>query len=636
MSDNNWTIEDSLQTYQISRWGEGYFGISKDGDMCVYPDKTPSGPVINIKDVIKEVEEEGIGFPVVFRFHDILRSQVKNLNELFRQVIKEAEYDGKYMGVYPIKVNQLREVIEEITDIGAQYDYGLEAGSKPELLAVLAYNNNPNALTILNGYKDKEYIELAMLGTMIGRKIVIVIEKLSEIKTVLELAKTFQCEPILGVRAKLNSKAAGKWTESSGEFAKFGLSASEILDLVEILKSENKLHWLKLFHFHVGSQIPDIRSIKECIVEGARIYANLMEMKVPLEYFDVGGGVGINYDGSNSNTDSSINYTLEDYVGDVVFILKDICELHNVSHPNIVSETGRAVCAHHSCVITKVFGEVNLTKHQNIETEPNKNDHHLIKNIKECFSELNEANYQDVYNDACMIKDEVNSAFKLGILNLKERSIAETLYWSICHKIIEYTKDNKQIPEEFIKLRSILSDKYLCNFSLFQSAPDTWAINQILPVVPISRHTERPSHQCTLADITCDSDGKINSFLGPEKHNPTLQIHELNETDYFVGLFLTGAYQDVMGDMHNLFGRLNEVHVFCDDDDPTDFYIEEIIHGNTAAEVLSIMQYNPTELCRKVKYDIDQRIKEGKIKPRYGVKLTDFFEGCLNSYTYLS
>jgi len=360
-------------------------------------------------------------------------------------------------------------------------------------------------------------------------------------------------------------------------------------------------------------------------------------MGVGLEYFDVGGGVGINYDGSQSNSFSSTNYSLEDYIADVVYILKDICDLHKVKHPNIVTETGRAVCAHHSCVITKAFGEVNLTINQKIETNHHPDDHHLIKNIKECFHDLNEKNFQEVYNDISMIKDEITSAFKLGVINLEERSIAESIYWSICHNILNITRDKDYVTNEIKELKTTLSDKYLCNFSIFQSAPDTWAINQILPVVPISRHNEKPSHSCTIADITCDSDGKISNFLGPEEINSTLPVHQLVKgEDYFLGLFLTGAYQDVMGDMHNMFGRLNEVHIFCDDDDPTDFYIEEIIHGNSAAEVLSIMQYNPTELCRKVKVDIDSNIKQGKIKPRSGVKLIDFYEACLNSYTYLN
>ena len=635
--NSNWSIDDSLHSYQIKRWGEGYFGINTTGNLCVYPTKDEQGPTIDVRAVIDEAKKEGVSFPAVFRFHDILRSQVRILNETFNTVIKEANFKGEYHGVYPIKVNQLREVVEEITDVAKDYNYGLEAGSKPELLTVLAYNTNPKSLTILNGYKDKDYMRLAMLGTQIGRNIVIVIEKFSEIFKILEISEELEVEPLLGVRAKLSSKSSGKWADSSGEFAKFGLSIPEIMDLVSLLKEKNKLHLLQLFHFHVGSQIPDIRTIKECINEGARIFANLVQLGAPIKYFDVGGGVGINYDGSRSNSASSTNYSLRDYIGDVVYILKDICDLSNISHPNIVSETGRAITAHHSCVITDVFGNVNLTKHKNIETIPNEDDHQIIKRIKDLYKNLNHANYQDIYNDACIVKEEAISGFKLGILNLEERSIAETLYWNICHQIISMTENERYVPIEIKKLKTVLADKYLCNFSLFQSAPDTWAIQQILPIVPISRLDTEPDTECTLADITCDSDGKINQFLGPDGHSPTLPIHSLKDgEDYFIGLFLTGAYQDIMGDMHNLFGRLNEVHVFCDDDDPSDFYIEEVIHGNSAAEVLQIMQYTPEEMCRKIKVEIDLKIKEGKIKPRHGVKLADFYETSLYDYTYLN
>ena len=637
IENSSWSIEDSIHTYQIDRWGEGYFTVNKKGDLSVLPTKDPNGPIINVKQVIDEIKKEGIQFPAVIRFHDILRSQVKKINECFDETIKGAEYNGEYFGVYPIKVNQLREVIEEITDIGKEYNYGLEAGSKAELLTVLAYNNNPKALTVLNGYKDKEYLQLAMLGTQIGRKVITVVEKFSELENILEVAEEFGVEPLIGIRAKLTTKASGLWKESSGDFAKFGLSIPEIMDAIELLKSKDKLHLLQLFHFHVGSQIPDIRTIKDCLTEGARIYTNLIELGAPIKYFDVGGGVGINYDGSRSNCSSSTNYTLEDYIGDVVYILKDICDVNGVPHPNIVSETGRAIAAHHSCVITNVFGNVNLTKHKNVETESKPSDHMLLRNIKELYKDLNLSNYQDVYNDACIIKDESISAFKLGVLDLKERSIVETLYWNICHQVLDMTKHEKYVPSEIKKLRSTLADKYLCNFSLFQSAPDSWAIGQILPIVPITKLDQKPDSECTLADITCDSDGKIKNFLSPEGHRTTLPIHKLTkEEDYYIGVFLTGAYQDIMGDMHNLFGRLNEVHVFCDDDDPTDFYIEEIIHGNTSAHVLEIMQYNPQEMCRKVKYEIDKKIKAGKIKPRSGVKLADFYEASLNSYTYLS
>ena len=633
----DWSIQDSIHTYQINRWGNGFFGIQKDGDLCVYPDKDSTAPCINIAHVIEEAKKEGVKFPAVIRFHDILKSQIRNLNISFASTIKEVKYQGKYFGVFPIKVNQLREVVEEISEVGKEFDYGLEAGSKTELLAALTYNNNQGALTILNGYKDEDYIGLAMLGLKLNRKMIIVIERFSEIHLVLKIAQDFNVEPIIGVRAKLASKASGKWASSSGDFAKFGLTPAEIVQLIELLKSKNKLHILKLFHFHVGSQIPDIRTIKDCLTEGARFYTSLIKMGAPLEYFDVGGGVGIDYDGSNSISSSSTNYTLQNYIGDVVYILKDICDSEGVAHPHIVTETGRAVAAHHSCVITNVFGNITLNKNETVDLDLSQTDHHCLKTMIELSRDLNHSNYQDIYNDAYTIKDEAISAFKLGVLNLSDRARVETLYWNICHQIINMTQMDEYVPNEIKNLKSTLADKYLCNFSLFQSAPDVWAIDQILPILPISNHTTAPDRECTIADITCDSDGKISNFLSPEGHKKTLKIHApTTDRPYYIGLFLTGAYQDVMGDMHNLFGRLNEVHIYTDKDDASNFYIEKVVQGNSSADVLEIMQYNSVEMNKIVKTEIDKNVKNGKIKPRVGVRLSDFFESCLTSYTYLN
>ena len=637
MKGTNWSVEDAVNEYQISRWGDGYFFVNSKGELSVAPTKNPDDARISIPEIIKEMKDENIAFPCVIRFHDILRSQVRNINELFAKTIAEAKYDGSYFGVYPIKVNQLREVVEEVVEAGLDFSYGLEAGSKAELLTVLAYNRNPKALTILNGYKDKDYLRLALLGSQIGKNIVVVIEKFSEIHSLMEVVEETGVVPMIGVRAKLTSKASGKWSESSGEFAKFGLSVPEIIELVDLLKQKDLLSYLKLFHFHVGSQIPDIRTIKDCITEGARVYAELIKLDAPIEYFDVGGGVGVNYDGTRSNQPSSINYTLADYVGDVVYILRDICNDSGVKHPNIVNEAGRVITAHHSCVITNVFGNVELAKTKDISTEADPNDHLLLRNIKHLYKELNHSNYQDVYNDACIIKDEAVSAFKLGVIDLTQRAKIEGLYWNICHQILSMTENEKYVPSEIKKLKYILADKYLCNFSVFQSTPDSWAINQILPVVPVQGMDKAPTKEVTLADITCDSDGKIGRFLGPDGHQPTLALHEIEKgQEYPIGIFLTGAYQDVMGDMHNLFGRLNEVHVYSDSEDPKGFYIEEIIHGNSSAEVLNIMQYNPTEMCKMVKNQIDSKVKSGDLKPRVGVKLADFFENRIKDYTYLS
>ncbi len=626
----NWNKEASDEVYQISRWGEGYFGISEQGDLCVLPKKDLSGPRINIMEVIEEMKAKNIAFPAVIRFHDILRSQVININKTFRAVIEEAKFNGNYMGVYPIKVNQMREVVEEIVDAGAPFNYGLEAGSKPELMAALAMNTNSLSLTILNGYKDEEFLRLALLGTQLGRKVIVVVEKYSELLQLLDLAQKLGVEPMIGLRAKLATKSSGKWAGSSGDYAKFGLTIPEILQAVKLLKDQDKAHWLKLFHFHIGSQIPDIRTIKDSITEGSRIFCKLVQAGAKLEYFDVGGGVGVNYDGTGS-----VNYTLKDYAADVVYILKQICDLEDVPHPHIVSESGRAVTAHHSCVITNVFGSIELGKME-MNTDKAMNDHVLLTNLRECLADINEKNYKDSWADALRLKDDAAAAFKLGVVTLEERGKIETLYWKVVKKVIDYSKLDDYAPNEILALRNQMAQQYLSNLSIFQSAPDTWGIGQILPVVPIHRHNEKPEILASIADITCDSDGKIDCFLSPDGPSPTLPLHKLNENEtYYIGLFMTGAYQDIMGDMHNCFGRLNEVHIFCDDDDPTDFYIEEVIIGNRASHVLSTLQYNTELMAKLVKDAIDQQVKRGKIRPREGVDLTDFYEACLNNYTYL-
>ncbi len=632
----NWSIDEAIHTYQIDRWSEGYFSVNSSGEVVAVPEKDQALGSISLIKIIDEMKKEGIQFPAVIRFHDILRSQVKTLNESFNSTIASAGFKGQYFGVFPIKVNQLREVVEEITDVGMNYNYGLEAGSKAELLTVLAYNDNPNSLTVLNGYKDREFMQLAALGTQIGKKCVVVIEKLSEVHLLMEVIDKMGVEVKIGVRSKLGSKSAGKWAESAGEGAKFGLSITEILELVGILENNKKLHLLELFHFHIGSQIPDIRTIKENLTEGARIYTDLVKLGAPIKFFDAGGGVGLNYDGSRSNCSSSTNYTLQDYIGDVVYILRDICDDAKVDHPNIVTETGRAVCAHHSCVVTNVFGSVDLAKSKDVDLTSDEADHLILRNIKLLLKELNHANFQDVYNDACILKDEAISAYKLGIIDLKQRSKVETLFWNINHQIISMTENEKYVPSEIKKLKYTLASKYLCNFSVFQSAPDSWAINQILPVVPLRRLDERPTKETTIADITCDSDGKINNFLSPSGNCSTLPLHEIKKGEsYPIGLFLTGAYQDIMGDMHNLFGRLNEVHVYTDLEDESGFYIEEVIHGHSAADVLNIMQYSPEMMCLKIKGEIDKKIKSGNIKPRVGVALNDFYEAVIHGYTYL-
>ena len=619
--------------YSISRWSEGYFGVNKKGNLSAYTSTGSEG--IDFMDIIHEMKTQNIPFPTVIRFHDILRDRVKSLNKAFIEAIDQYNYDGSYTGVFPIKVNQMREVVEEVVDAGTRYNYGLEAGSKPELIAVLAYNKNRNSLTVLNGYKDKDYIRLALLGNKMGRNCCIVVENFSEVQNIIEISKEMKIKPMIGLRAKLSAKSRGKWASSSGDRAKFGLTIPEILNTVALLKANKMEDSIKLFHFHIGSQISDIGIFKEAISEGARIFSKLCKMNLKLEYFDVGGGLGVDYDGTKSKNDSSKNYNLYEYAADIVSTLKDICDEEGVDHPNIVSESGRAISAHHSCVITNVLGTIQ-PYNDAFDTKKKTGEHSIVKNIREAESLLNKNNFQEMFNDATGYREDCTNAFKLGILKLEERAKVETIYWRILHKVNQITKSMEFVSEEFADLENQLAKHYLCNFSVFQSAADIWAVGQLLPLLPITRLNEEPTENCTIADITCDSDGKITQFINSDDAcSNTVKLHKLNDEPYYIGLFLTGAYQDVMGDMHNLFGRLNEVHVFYDSSDESNFYIEEVIRGSSSEMVLSTMQYNPDYMAARVKKIIDKQIKAGKIAPREGVRLNDFYEDCLKDYTYL-
>lgn len=628
-----WTKEKAARAYLFDRWGNGYFDVNNKGNLSVHPLK--SGSVgIDLQEVINEMKDQNISFPAVIRFQDILRSRVVEINEVFKGAIAEQNYPAKYLGVYPIKVNQMREVVEEILEAGRDYNFGLEAGSKAELMSVLAYNRNPEALTILNGYKDEEYLKLALLGRKLGRKVIVVIEKMTELERLLNLSEKHEVRPLIGLRTKLSIKSSGKWAESGGERAKFGLSTTELIKSVKILKDRDFLDCTELLHFHLGSQITDIRSIKDAISEGTRIYAKLRQMGAPLEYMDVGGGLGIDYDGTHSTNQSSINYGTKEYASDVVWGIKQICDLENVPCPNIVTESGRSITAHHSCVITKVIGTIK-TAQTDFETKKIDGEHILVTNMREVTKELKKENFNEIYNDAKKIKDDSISAFKLGVINLEEKAKIETLYWQVTARIDQMVDKIEFPSDDLSEFQDSLTSQYLCNFSVFQSAADSWAIGQLLPIMPVSRLNEKPNTWCSIADITCDSDGKIDRFIDLEEESKNLPLHEIkDDEDYFVGLFLTGAYQDVMGDMHNLFGRLNEVHVYKDGDNG-EFYIEEVIPGNKIKDVLATMQYSPEFLSYRLKRSVDKEISEGNIRPREGVKWVDFYDSCLDEYTYL-
>jgi len=631
----SWNIDKSEALYRVSRWSDGYFHIGENGHLLMTPSQQDGSVGIDILSVIDEAKANNVEFPMVLRFHDVLRSRVKILNETFIKVIKDYQYEGKFMGVYPIKVNQMREVVEEIVDAGKDYDYGLEAGSKAELLSVLAYNTNKDSLTILNGYKDEDYVRLALLGLKLKRNIVFVVEKYSELELLIRIAKEQNIEPVIGLRMRMMVKGRGKWVNSSGIRAKFGLGIAELLNAVELLDKAGLKHCISMLHFHIGSQLTDIRAIKEAVNEAGRIYAKLYQKGVPIKFIDVGGGLGVDYDGTCTTSDSSRNYSLTEYVSDVVDGLQQICELESVPHPNIVTESGRAITAHHSCVIMPVLGEINPSSTL-LNYHHQSDEHNIVSNMRELLDIIDKKNNpQETYNDASQLKEESLHAFKLGILSLEEMAELETLYWQVIKKVSHVIESKKFVSDELDEIQSLLSSQYLCNFSVFQSAADSWAIDQVLPIVPIHRLNEEPTKHCSLVDITCDSDGKIDKFIGVNDDESTLPLHTLNENKYYLGMFLTGAYQDVMGDMHNLFGRLNEVHIFKSENEPEGFYIEEIVKGSKAEDVLSTMQYNTEFMARRIKKLVDKNIASGEIGPREGVKLVDFYEQCLEFYTYL-
>ncbi|MBC7693535.1 MAG: biosynthetic arginine decarboxylase [Methylotenera sp.] len=631
----SWGVSDSLQLYNIEGWGDQYFSINPTGNLTVHP-KRGEGPGVDLMTIVDEIRSQNVAMPVLIRFQDIIRHRVVGLNEAFRKSIAEFGYKGKYQGVYPIKVNQMREVVEEIVDAGRPYDFGLEAGSKAELVAVIAMNTSPNALTICNGYKDYGFIKTALMGIKMGKRVIIVIEKLSELYQVIAVAKELGVVPGIGIRTKLYSKGSGKWESSGGEFAKFGLTTPELLHAVNVLRQEGLQDSFKLLHFHQGSQITNIKTVKDAVKEGTRIYAKLRKMGLNLEFLDVGGGLGVDYDGSRTSFDSSINYSLAEYVSDVVYSIKEICEAEEVPEPNIVSESGRALTAHHSVLIVNVFGNIEVGATP-IALEETADEDDVVKEMRYLSQKLTAKNLLEHFHDALQRKEEALSMFKLGFLSLEDKAKVEYIFWQICKVIHKNAAGLKYVPDEVQELGKQLADQYMCNFSLFQSMPDHWAIQQLFPIVPIHRHDEEPTRQATLVDITCDSDGKVCKFIDLRDIKDTLSLHTLRPPEpYYLGFFLMGAYQDIMGDLHNLFGRVNEVHVFLDETEPGGYYIEELIRGSKISDVLSNIQYTPSDLEKRVKEQIDQKVREGLIKPREGVDLQNFYEDTLHGYTYVN
>jgi arginine decarboxylase len=635
-----WSIDAARTLYNIHRWGAKYFDINDAGHVVARP-LQDAGATVDITDVIEEAKGRGLKFPLLIRFQDILRHRVEALNLAFRGAIAEFNYKGKYRGVFPVKVNQLREVVEEILDAGKPYEFGLEVGSKPELFAGLALQNQMGCLIICNGYKDAEFIKMAMLGIKLGKKVIMVVEKLEELRQIISISKQLGVEPLLGIRARLLSKGAGRWAESGGENAKFGLSTADLLAAAELLKAENLGHCLKMLHFHIGSQVPDILTVKKAVQEAARLYAKLYKMSFQIEFLDVGGGLGVDYDGSRSAFDSSTNYSLQEYTNDIVYYVADVCNAENVPHPDLISESGRALVAHHSVLIVEVFGSIEKIRPGEF-LKYGDNEHPLVRELLDVKKNLGKLNKLEAYHDALERRDDAQHMFTLGMMDLPEKAKIEDLYWQISREVVENYKGQPYAPEEIRKLEDSLGDQYLCNFSVFQSLLDHWALDQLFPIMPIARLNERPTHEATLVDITCDSDGQVNKFIDFRDVRDTLPLHKLNTNGngqlepYHLGFFLMGAYQDIMGDLHNLFGRVNEVHVFLEPDEPAGYYIEEIIEGNTIVQTLAAVQYDENELKRQMKSQMDEAIKSDRMKPSEAMRLLDDYERGLKAYTYLS
>jgi arginine decarboxylase len=625
------TVSDATELYEVDRWGKGYFSISSDGHVLVHPTKDASR-AIDLKQLTDHLQLRGIGLPVLIRFRDILRHRLGDIYNAFKAAINQHSYEGRYVCVYPIKVNQQRQVVEEVLEFGREYGFGLEAGSKPELLAVMAQAHN-NTPIICNGFKDAEYIEMAMLAQKIGRNIIPVVEKYTELGLILKYAERVGVRPQIGMRVKLAARGSGRWQGSGGYRSKFGLTVAEVLRGLEELKSRGMQDCFKLLHFHLGSQIPNIRIVKGALNEAARIYTELVKAGAGLEYIDVGGGLGVDYDGSQTNFESSVNYTLEEYANDVVYHIQTVCDDAGVKHPTIVSESGRAIVAYHSVLIFNVlgvsaFGEEKIPEH----ISPDEAEQPVI-DLLETFQGLSVRNALESYHDAQQALDMAMNLFTGGYMPLEQRCQAENLYWAILVKLKKLVSQMDDVPEDLQALDDAMADTYFCNFSLFQSIPDSWAIKQLFPVMPIHNLNRAPNHHGVLGDITCDSDGKIDSFIDRRDVKKTLPLHTVNGEPYYLGVFLVGAYQEILGDLHNLFGDTHAVHVSLDDQG--NVVLDAVIKGDTVREVLDYVEFDAEVLIRKLRHDVEVAVREGRVTYEESGRLLEFYEEGLQGYTYL-
>ncbi|MGE5645847.1 MAG: biosynthetic arginine decarboxylase [Acidobacteriota bacterium] len=625
-----WTTADSSELYDAASWGKGYFSVGQNGHLYVHPDKDPAR-AIDLKELVDTLVLRGISLPILIRFAEILRHRLSEIHSAFEAAIAEHGYKGGYSCVYPIKVNQQRQVVEEVFKFGRPFKFGLEAGSKPELLAVLAIANNDTPI-ICNGFKDDEYIEMVMLATKIGRQITTVIEKYTELDLVARHAQRIGVRPRIGLRLKLASRGSGRWKSSGGYRSKFGLTVSEAVRALDQLKTLEMADCLELLHFHLGSQITNIRHIKAAVIEAARIYTELSKAGAGLQYLDVGGGLGIDYDGSQTDFESSVNYTLQEYANDVVYHVQSVCDEANVPHPTIVTESGRAVAAYHSMLVFNVLGVSGLGE-QDLPPEVPADAEQPLIDLQETARSLSKRNLLESFHDAQQALDQALNLFSLGYLPLEQRCLAENLYWTICRRIQRLAADLEYFPEELEGLEAMLSDTYFCNFSIFQSMPDSWAIKQLFPIMPIHRLEERPTRSAIIGDISCDSDGKVDQFIDRRDVKRTLPLHSFNGQEYYLGAFLIGAYQEILGDLHNLFGDTNAVHVSLNGDG--EVVLDNVIKGDTVREVLDYVQFNSETLLSQFRRDVETALREGKIGYEESGRLLRFYEDGLHGYTYL-
>jgi len=626
-----WRIEDSAELYNIYGWGLDYFSINEKGHITVTPKKDEAA--VDLKDLMDELILRDLEAPVLLRFSDILDNRIEKISKCFKIAAEEYDYQAQNFIIYPVKVNQMRQVVEEIVSHGKKFNMGLEAGSKPELHAVLAINTSDDSLIICNGYKDEDYVQLALLAQKMGKRIFIVVEKLNELKLIAELAKKLRIRPNIGIRIKLASAGSGKWEDSGGDVSKFGLSSSELLEALDFLNKNKMEDCLKLIHFHIGSQVTKIRRVKNALREASQFYVQLRNLGYNIDFFDIGGGLGVDYDGTRSSaSESSMNYSMQEYVNDSISTLVDACIKNNIPQPNIITESGRSLAAHHSVLVFQVLETTTLPEWEEDEQLP-ENAHELVKELYELWDEMNQPRLIETWHDAQQIREESLDLFSLGLVDLATRAQVEKLYWSIAREVYQMAMNMKHAPEELRKISKMLPDKYFCNFSLFQSLPDSWAIDQVFPIVPISRLDEKPSRTATLQDITCDSDGKIDNFINMKNYTYHLPVHSLNKKEpYYIGVFLVGAYQEILGDLHNLFGDTNAVHISVD---KNGYQIEQIIDGETIADVLEYVQYSPKKLVRTVESWVTSAMKEGKITVEEGREFLSNYRSGLYGYTYL-